>query len=226
MSKMSESERPLSILRQRPFALHTADGIRFSVGQCGFNRGDDFGRIGLGSGLEAGDGVAIAVEKEFGEVPLDFAGELGIAFLAGQVLIERRRVFALDRELVHDGEGDVVLAGAKGLDLLIGAGLLSAEIVGRDSDDDQALSLVFFVDSFKGSVLRGESAAAGDVDQEQNFAVKLGERGRLSVDGLESEIVDAGGRRGLSRNRKNGCKAKGEKCDGSEVAHGDLRQLG
>jgi len=168
------------------------------VRQGRFDGCDHFRRIGGGGGFKAGDGVAVAVEEEFGEVPLDFAAEFRIGGLVGEELIERRLVVAFYGELGHHGEADVVLLGAEGLDLRVGAGLLGHEVVGGHSDDDQPPIFVFLVEGFESGVLRGESAAAGYVDQEQDFAVEIGEPGGLAVDGFEGEVVDGAGRGGLS----------------------------
>ena len=162
------------------------------VVQCRFDGGDDLGRVGCDGRLEAGDGFAVAIEDEFGEVPLDVAADLRIDGLVGEVLVERGLVGALDGDLGHHGEGYVVFFAAEGLDLGVGAGLLIGEVVGGDADDDEAAVLVLFVDRFEGLVLRGVAATAGYVDQEEDLAVELREAGGLAVDGFEGVVVDAG----------------------------------
>jgi hypothetical protein len=71
--------------------------------------------------------------------------------------------------------------------------LLSAEVVGRDADDDEALILVLLVERLQTGVLRSESALAGDVDDQHDLAFEFGKRDRLAVDAVESELVDGAG---------------------------------
>ena len=75
--------------------------------------------------------------------------------LFGEVLVERSLVVALDRHLGIHGKGHVVLAGAEGLDLFVGAGFLLAEVVGREADDDEALVFVFLVRGFQAGCIAG-----------------------------------------------------------------------
>ncbi len=118
------------------------------VGEGGFDGLGDFRGVGGDVGLEAGDGVAVFVEEELGEVPLDFAGEFGVGGVAGEELVKRGLVVAGDGELGHHGEAHVVLFGAEGLDLFVGAGFLAGEVVGGDANDDEAAGLVLLVDGF------------------------------------------------------------------------------
>jgi hypothetical protein len=70
-------------------------------------------------------------------------------------------------------------------------GFLGHEVVGRDADDDQAAVLVFLVEGFEAGVLRGESAFAGDVDEQDDFAAVTFQANLLAVDGSHGEVVDA-----------------------------------
>ena len=99
---------------------------------------------------------------------------MGGVGLLSQVLIERRLVSAFNRDLRINGEGHAVLRGAERLDLLIGAGFLRPKIISREAQDHKALILVLFVQSFQALVLRGESALAGHIDQENYFPLVAG----------------------------------------------------
>lgn len=189
------------------------------MGDSGFDSGCHFRRIGFDGRFEAGDGVSVAIEEEFGEIPLDFAAEFGVFGFAGEELVERRLVVAFDRELGHHGKADIVFLGAEGLDFLVGAGLLAHEVVGGNADDDQPLILIFLIKSFESGVLRGVSAMAGDVDQEQDFAVVFGERGGLPVDGLQREVVDAFRRSSKRGNRQGSGDANAQNCRENRIAH-------
>jgi hypothetical protein len=78
------------------------------------------------------------------------------------------------------------------LDFGFAAGLLSAEIVGRETDHHQAAVLVFFVERFESLVLGSEPAFAGHVDQENRLSLVRRQGRVLAIDRRQSEIVDAG----------------------------------
>src|SRR5208282_5372179 len=90
-----------------------------------------------------------------------------------QELIQRSLVVALDRDLRIQGKLDAVLGGTEGLDLLVGAWFLRHKIIGGEAGDDQPLVLILFVNRFQPLVLRGKSALAGDVDDQQYFALEV-----------------------------------------------------
>jgi hypothetical protein len=73
----------------------------------------------------------------------------------------------LDVDLAHDGEGDAVVDLAELLDIVIGAGLLVAELVAGEAENDEVV-WVLLVDGLpqllKAGVLRGEAALGGRVD--------------------------------------------------------------
>ena len=106
--------------------------------------------------------------------------------------IEGVLVGAGDGDLGEEGEGDGVVEGAEGGDLLIGAGLLTGEVVGREAEDEEAAIFVLLVESFEGGVLRGEAALGGDVHDEENLAGVVGEGGGSAGDGSERDRGEGG----------------------------------
>jgi len=174
-----------------------------------FEGGDDLGVVGGGVGGEAGEDVAVAADEEFLEVPEEFGervgwgkavgggvgGELFAPGAVGDVLwcggdeggVEGVLVGANDGDFGEEGEGDGVVDGAELGDLLIGAGLLSGEVVGGEAEDDEAAILVGLVEGFEGGVLRGEAAFGGDVDEEENVAGVVGEGGGGAGEGGERD---------------------------------------
>ena len=60
-------------------------------------------------------------------------------------------------------------------DLLVGAGLLTGELVAREADNDQPLILIFLIESLQAVVLRSESAFGRCVDNHQDLAFELSE---------------------------------------------------
>src|SRR5271170_4323106 len=69
---------------------------------------DHFRRLRSHVGLEAGDRIAVAVEEELGEVPLDLAAEFGVSGLVGEEDVERGLVVAGNGNLRHHGKANVV----------------------------------------------------------------------------------------------------------------------
>ena len=147
-------------------------------------------------GSVALDDSAVAVDEELGEVPKDvtillhtladaleeFPGGLGLQsaiFLGGSLSLEVLEygfsIGAVDIGLGHQREGHAVVQAAELSDLVIGAGLLSGELVAREADDHETLVLIFLIKGLQAVVLRGETALGCCVDYHQNLAFKLGE---------------------------------------------------
>ncbi len=192
-------------------------GVRL-FGEGGFDGGDDLGVVGFGSGGEARDDGAIAADEEFFEVPGDVAFGGGLGVEAGEVFVEGCDVVTFDADFGEHGEGDVVLAGAELFDFFVRAGLLFAEVVGGESEDDEAFVFVLLVGAFEGGVLGGVAALAGDVDDEDDFAGVLGEVDVFAVDVFHCE-GEGGGWRGGGAFRGEG--EAGECCEGEGEGNGD-----
>src|SRR4051812_11568944 len=93
---------------------------RLSRGERGFDRLGHLRRVGPGLVEEAGHHVAVTVDEELGEVPLDVSGEVAAGLLLGEELVERRLVVALHADLAGHRELHVVLARTELLDLGFG----------------------------------------------------------------------------------------------------------
>ena len=132
-------------------------------------------RRGSGFGVRrvALDDVAVAIDQELGEVPLDRLGaeQSGLRLL--QVLVERRRVLAVDVDLGEQRKRDAVVDLAERLDLLLAAGLLRAELVAGKAEDLEPLAVQLLVERLEPLVLRRESALARRVDDQQRLALVL-----------------------------------------------------
>ena len=77
-------------------------------------------------------------------------------------------------------------------DLLLGAGLLRAELVAREAEDDEAVVAVLLVQRLEPGVLRGEAAPAGGVDDEHDPAGVVGQGLLLAGEGAGGEVGEAG----------------------------------
>ena len=75
-------------------------------------------------------------------------------------------------DLIHHGEGHLVLAGAEGLDLIIASGLLCSEVIAGEAENHQTLSGMISVEFFQGCVLRSISTMGGHInDQDYLFCI-------------------------------------------------------
>src|SRR6476469_8598588 len=86
--------------------------------------------------------LAVLADEVLGEVP-----GRKILGLRLEVGVDRRLILArLGDDLLEERERHAVLAGAELLDLLGRAGLLAAEVVAREAEDDEALVLQLLVE--------------------------------------------------------------------------------
>ena len=137
-----------------------------------FELDGECGACGVGVGLETLDGVAGAVEQEFGVVPVN--GSAGRrAFGCGEEIDERDGEDAGKFGRGGDEEAEILLCVPGGDGGRIGK-LLVAEVGGGNAEQDKAA--------------RGVEGLAGEVDDEQNLAAISRERLKLAVRQNEGEI--------------------------------------
>src|SRR5262249_40663749 len=138
------------------------------------NRGRHLLGAGLVRRLEPRDDLALAIDEEFREVPRDRTREFRVGLVAREEIIHRVDPLALDHDLREQREGHAVFRAAERLDLGVGSGLLSAELVRRKREDLEALRLVLLVECLEVFVLRCEAALARGVYDEKDLALVLG----------------------------------------------------
>src|SRR6185369_13891289 len=105
---------------------------------------------------------------------------------------------AFHMQFVKEWKGDVVLAGTKLLDLLVGARLLGPEIIARKPEHVETFALVLLMNLLESVVLRREAAMGSDVDDQQDLALICFQRGFFPIDISQADVVEFG--RGLSEN--------------------------
>ena len=130
-----------------------------------------------GRGLRrvAFDYVALAIDEELGEVPANAAAEEA-GLLVFEELVERVGGVAVDVDFAEDGEFDAIVQVTERFDVGVGAGLLMSELIAREAEDFESARVVLGVELLQTFVLRSESALAGGVHDEQDFALVVGER--------------------------------------------------
>ena len=114
--------------------------------------------------------------------------------------VERMGVVAVDVDLGEHRERDAVVLLAERADLLLGAGLLVAELVAREAEHHQPLVGVVVVQLLQALVLRRQAALAGGVDHEDDVAdvgaevlVLTVERGGVEIPETESCFCSSDG---------------------------------
>jgi hypothetical protein len=98
-------------------------------------------------------------------------------------------VIAVDLDLGEHRERDVVVRGGELEDLVVGAGLLRAELVAGEGEDGEAVRTVGLVERTQTCVLAGEASMAGDIDDEDDLAAVVGEVHLFAGDGPHGEVV-------------------------------------
>ena len=120
-----------------------------------------------GHGGEACDGFSFFINDELGEVPLDFSGFFFAWLFGFEPLVEVVGIVAIDVDFGEHREGDVVLRFGEFGDFCVGAGLLSAELVTRESEDGYAIGC--FMKRTQTCVLRREASSGCDVNDQANL---------------------------------------------------------
>jgi len=128
-------------------------------------------------------------------------------------------VVAVHVDLGEHGERDAVVLLAEGRDLVLGARLLVAELVAREAEDGEALAGVLVVQLLQAFVLRGETALAGRVHDQDDVADVGAEVLVLAVDRGGVEVTQ-GGHAGSPRR----CSTA-ERSGGDEERRGVLMHL-
>jgi len=140
----------------------------------------DLGIHGLHLAVELGDQLTLLVEEELVEVPGDFGVHDPVLALVGQPIVKGTNIIALDGYLGGHRKGNVVLSGAEGFDVGVGARFLASEIIGGEANDHQFV-LIRFIELFQICVLGGEPALAGRIDDENPFSLILGKIDRTAI---------------------------------------------
>src|SRR5450755_1844555 len=158
--------------RGRPASTFWRRGLG---GQQTLDGAEELAVIGLHPGAEARDLLAVAIDQVLMEIPLGALsgarqklGIQGIGLDAGHArFLEHRKFHAVGQP-------------AEFGNLLVGAGLLAAEVVGRKADHDQSAGLVFPVKGLEPFELVRIPAVARGIDDQHDFAAVLAKRLGLS----------------------------------------------
>jgi hypothetical protein len=79
--------------------------------------------------------LPLAINQELLEIPLDPRQAHDPRFALLHPFVDRFGLVAIDISFAEDGEGDAVIDLAEGLDFVVAAGVLGAELVAREADD-------------------------------------------------------------------------------------------
>src|ERR1700710_1313321 len=103
------------------------------------------------------------MDEKFGEVPLDRLAAQNARRLFGEPLPQRMRAAAVHLDLAHHRKSHTVVDLAERCNLAVGAWVLAAKLIARETHHDQPLVAVLFPQGFEPGELRREAACAGRV---------------------------------------------------------------
>lgn len=122
--------------------------------------------------------LAVRRDQELLKVPLDTLQAQHAGLLLLHPGPHGGRAVAVDVQLAQHGEGDAVVDLAEGLDVVVGAGVLAAELVAGEADDEEIVgvfALELLVEVLEALELGREAAFGGGVDDEHDLAFEAGE---------------------------------------------------
>lgn len=122
--------------------------------------------------------LAVPANEELLKVPLDTLESHDAGLLLLKPLEDGLGLVAVDVNLAQDGETDAVVDEAELLDVVVGPGVLTAELVAGEAQDGEVRvgGVHLLVELFEALELRGEAALGGGVDDEDDLALEGGER--------------------------------------------------
>lgn len=124
------------------------------------------------------DNLALSGDQELLKVPLDTLQAHQSRLLGLHPLPQWISGIAIDLGLAKDWKADAVVELAKLGNLVISAWLLASKLVAWEAENLElawVLGLDVLVEGLESSVLWGEAALGGGVDDEEDFALVLGE---------------------------------------------------
>src|SRR6185436_20535432 len=134
----------------------------------------------LGRGRITTAHLPVAVDQELLEVPFDVTGmAIGGRSEPG---IDRMPGLTVDFDLRRQREAHGELRGAELEDLLLGTGLLRAELVAGEPYDRETLSGELLLQPFGSRVLGGIAATARDIDGENDMTAERAQEIGRAVD--------------------------------------------
>src|ERR1700733_795289 len=140
------------------------------------------------------DQLAVLIHKEFCKIPLDHrVGNTQLPCLVRKVFEQRIDVVSNHIDLLGHWEGNTIVLGAELADILARPRLLLAAIVGREPDDHQ-FGLVLLVKFFEIGILRRKAAFARSIDDQDLFALILGDIEGSPIKTGDLKVVYTGSR--------------------------------
>jgi hypothetical protein len=143
-------------------------------------------------GTESPNHLARTIDQELGEIPRDIGFTVVVGLGGFQELVQIASAIAVDLDLGEHGEADIILRLRKFKHFGVAARFLASELIARKRQHGKSLILVIFMKGTQTCVLRGESSATGNVDDQAQIVLILGKLNRLAGDALHFEVVKRG----------------------------------
>lgn len=163
--------------------------ISCSLVHLRFDEGSHFFHLHLRR--EEFDHLSFGIDEEFGEIPGDHLGSVGLGVEKLTVVSEIHEhwvsLFSIGLNLLHDGELGVEVFGNKVFNFLGGSTFLSHELVAGEGDDfEPAGSPLLMCLHHLQIVLGGKSSFASNVDNHDELPISES----LEIEDLASDVLD------------------------------------
>lgn len=153
-------------------------------------------RLRLGKRRPPRNNLSIRRDQELLKVPLNTLQTQRTGHRLLHPGINRRSLVTVDIQFAQHGERHAIVQLTERLDLVVGTGVLAAELVAGEPEELKVLRVLrleLLVDLLEAFELRGEAALGGGVDDEDNFAFQGGEGEGLALFCVWDSCVSEGG---------------------------------
>jgi hypothetical protein len=92
-------------------------------------------------------------------------------------------------DLVEEGKGYLVFGSAECLDLLIASRFLSSKVIAGKTENNETLRAILPIELFESGILRSITTEGGNIDDENDLACIIFQRGMLAIRSLEWNLI-------------------------------------
>ena len=146
--------------------------------------------LGRSLGGKALEHLPVASNQELGEIPGDVFVPLFVGVTRPEEPVDIARPVSIHLDLRKEGKAGAVLRRGEFQDFRIASRLLSTELVAWETEHTETIRV--FMKGTQTCVLIGKASTTGDVDDQAELALELGEPNGLPRDRDRFEIVKAG----------------------------------
>jgi len=174
--KVPKSQRPTPQHMPGIFQISVQASVRnICLNSAPFGKCDHLISERIGPASEGGHELSFLVDEKLVEIPSNAVVADAVEFFLSQPSVDGVLFVAFDIHLGHHLKAHAVVACAEFSDVRGAAWLLTAKLVAREAEDDQALIGVALVKFFERLVLRGVTALGCGVHHQNALTSKVRE---------------------------------------------------